>query len=295
MTEYRQKQDIVAENRNSRKPLIIAVGVICALLAVLITFLACKNPVFYSLAEDKAENLEFAEAVELVGNVSSEKGDLLTDYLELRLDINANYPMLLSSLDMEKINEWSATVTKIVQSNAGLSEKIISDSLKIKQKLEVISGCVSGYEAMKPEINSLMDIFNEVNRLLTKGADGKNIPFTVAEERARLALWQNKADALVQYSATVPNNQNIYLLTYLIKEAQGELAEITEAVNSIVASGYSETDRVRFGGSGQKNFPGVQNDKGETVNFFEKDGYIAFLGQSIERELAESLGEFYIP
>ncbi len=295
MTEYRQKQDMVAENRNSRKPLIIAVGVICALLVILITFLACKNPVFYSLAEKKAENLEFAEAVELVENVSSEKGDLLSDYLVLRLDINADYPMLLSSLDMAKINEWSITATKIAQSNAGLSDKIISDANNIRQKLEVITDSVSGFETMKPDILSLMDIFSEVNRLLTKGADGKNIPFTVAEERARLAQWQTQVNALSQYSMAVPNNQNIYLLTYLIKEAQGEIAEITEAVNSIVAGGYSETDRVRFGGSGQKTFPGVQNDKGESVDFLNKNGYIDFLGQSIERELAESLGEFYIP
>lgn len=295
MAEYRQEQNMVAENRNSRKPLIIAVGVICALSVLLIVFLACKNPIFYSLAEDKAENLEFSEAVELVENVSSEKGDLLADYLALRLDINANYPMLLSSLDMAKINEWIATATKISQSNAGLSEKIINDATNIRQKLETVNGCVNGFGAIKADIISLMDIFSEVNRLLTKGADGKNIPFTVSEERTRLAQWQMQVDALLQYSMTVPNNQNIYLLTYLIREAQGEISEITEAVNSVVASGYSETDRVRFSGSGQKTFPGVQNDKGESVDFLNKNGYIDFLGQSIERELAESLGEFYIP
>lgn len=295
MTEYRQKQDMVAENRNSRNPLIIAVGVICALSVLLVVFLACKNPIFYSLAENKAENLEFDEAVELAENVSSEKGDLLSDYLELRLDINANYPMLLSSLDMEKINEWTATAAKISQSNAGLSEKIIADAANIGQKLETVTAGVSGFDAMETDILSLMDIFSEVNRLLTKGTDGKNIPFTVSEERARLAQWQTQVNALSQYSMTVPNNQNIYLLTYLIREAQGEISEITEALDSVVASGYSETDRVRFSGSGRKTFPGVQNDKGESVDFLNKNGYIDFLRQSIERELAESLGEFYIP
>ena len=295
MTEYRQNQNTVAENRNSRKPLIIAVGVICALLAILITFLACKNTIFYSTAEKKAENLEFSEAAELVGNVSSEKGDLLSDYLALRADINAVYPMLLAELDMEKINEWSVTAARISQSDAGLSQKITSEAAAIGQKLGVITGCMSEFERIKPEILSLMEIFNEVNRLLTKGPDGKNIGFTAAEEKAKLSQWQIQLAGLSDYAQTVPGGENIYLLTYLIREAQGELSEIADAVDAVTAGGYSDTDLVRFGGSGRKSFPGIQNDKGETVNFLEKEPYVEFMFKEIKRALAENIGEFYIP
>lgn len=295
MTDYRQNQNTVVENRSSRKPLIAAVGVICTLLVILIAFLACKNTVFYSAAEKKAENLEFSEAVELAGNVSSEKGDLLSDYLVLRIDINANYPMLLSELNTDKINEWNITATKICESNAGLSEKIIADTAAIKQRLNAISDCLNGFYEIKGDILSLMDIFNEVNRLHTKGADGKNIGFTVADEKAKLSQWQLQLGILSEYAQTVPNSENIYLLTYLIKEAQGELAEINESIDAVTASGYSETDLVRFGSTGQKTFPGIQNDSGESVNVLEKESYIEFMLQSIERELAESIGEFYIP
>lgn len=295
MTEYRQNQNTVAENRSSRKPLIAAVGVICALVVILIAFLACKNTIFYSAAEKKAESLEFSEAMELAGNVSSEKGDLLSDYLVLRADINANYPMLLSELNMDKINEWSSTAAKICNSNAGLSEKIIADTAAIKQKLDVIAGCVSGFDSVRVEMLSLMDIFSEINRLHTKGADGKNIGFTVTEERAKLAQWQIQLDSLLKFAQTVPNSENIYLLTYLIKEIQGEITDITAAIDAVLQSGYSETDLVRFSGTGQKSFPGIQNNSGESVNFLEKEKYVEYMLQGIERELAESIGEFYIP
>lgn len=295
MTEYRQKQNNVAENRNSRKPLIVAVAVTCALSVLLILFLACKNPIFYSLAEKKAENSEFSEALELVENVSSDKGDMLKKYINLRMQINSEYSVMLSEMNRETVNQMGMAAEEISRSDVGLSEKIISEAAAIDQKINAVEQVSSDFDNLTTDILSLMDVFNEVNRLLTKGADGKNTGFTVAEEKARLANWQNQLNALSAYAQTVPNGENVYLLTYLIKEAQGEIAEITEAVDSIVASGYSETDLVRFSGSGRKTFPGIQNDNGESVSFLEKERYVDFLDRSIERELAESLGEFYIP
>lgn len=294
MAENRTNQNKANENHGTQKALIAAVSVVCTLLVILIAFLACKNTVYYSAAEKKAEENDFSAALEIAEKAGS-KADLLCDYLALRVDINNNYPTFLSDLNMDKINEWNAAAANICENSGELSKKIASDVSAIKQKLDVIVGCVDRFDAMRSEVLSLMDIFSEINRLHTKDEQGKNTAFTVSEEKARLSQWQLQLNELTEYAETVPNSESIYLLIYLIKEAQGEITDITAAIDAVAESGYTETDLVRFSGTGQKTFPSIRNDSNESVNVLEKEKYVEFMFREIQRELAESLGEFYMP
>ena len=146
---------------------------------------------------------------------------------------------------------------------------------------------------MKSDILSLMDIFAELNRLYTKDSLGNNISFTVSEERIKVSVWEQQLSILTNYAYTVPNYENIYLLNYLIKEVEGECLEIKNAMDSVIAMGYKETDTIRLGGSGQKQFPSITNSNNESVNLLQKEAYERFMYEGICIQLAEVLGFFY--
>lgn len=294
MKKNRNNQNNAKQNHGSQKLLIAAVSVVCALAVILGAFLACKNTIYHSFALKKTKENDFSAALTL-GEKAGVKGETLCDYLKLRIDINNSYPLLLSEFDSNKISEWSLAAGKICEKGEKLDEEILNEISLLKQKLDVVIDCIDRFEQIKPDVLSLMDIFSEINRLHTKDAQGKNTAFTVAEEKSKLAQWNLYASSLSQYAESVPNSENIYLLIYLIKEVQGETEDITAAIDSVSESGYSETDLVRFSGTGQKTFPEIQNNNNETVSFFEKEKYVEFMFKEICKELVESLGEFYIP
>lgn len=295
MAEYRQNMNTTAESHGSRKALVAAVSVICALAVLIIIFLACKNPLYFSLAKSKAENGEYAAAMELCNETTDEKNAVLGDYLALRLDINESYPQLLSEFDIDKINEWTETAAAISESSDILGQALNQDLISLMLALEQISGCYNQYIALRPEVLSVMDIFAEFNRLYTVDADGKNTAFTVAEELSKISRWEQQNSNLSAFAATIPGYENIYLLNYLIKEIQGECSDLRAAMDSVIAMGYKETDNIRLGGTAQKKFPGIQNSNNESVTVLEKERYEAFMFDGICRRLAENLGGFYSP
>ncbi len=292
MAERKQKQNAFIQN-HGKKPLIAAVSVICALVAVIVIFLALKNTIYFSFAQNKAEKSEFSHAMQLVEKISSEEAKLLEKYLTLRFDINRSYPELVSEFNIEKINEWCAVAEELCENTDILGEKISADAELLRQRLAQISGCYTGYQTIRSEVLSMMDVFAEFNRLYTVAADGKNTAFTVEQERRKIAAWEQQNSALMNYTATIPGYENIYLLNYLIKEVQGECGDLREAMDKVVAMGYAETDLIRLNGTAQKKFPGIQNSNNETVNVLEKEKYEQYMFKSICSQLTESLGEFY--
>ncbi len=292
MAERKQKQKKLLQN-HGKKPLIAAVSVICALVAVIVAFLAVKNPLYFSLARKKAENSEFSQAMQLVEKSSSEEAKLLEKYLALRFDINRSYPELLSEFNIEKIGEWLAVAEEICASSDALGEAISADAEHLRGRLAEIDACYAGYQAIRSDVLDMMDVFAEFNRLYTVAADGKNTAFTVGEERRKIASWEQKNSALMNFAATVPGYENIYLLNYLIKEVQGECGDLHEAMDKVISMGYAETDLIRLNGTAQKKFPSIQNNNNETVNVLEKANYEQYMFKSICGQLTESLGEFY--
>lgn len=286
------KQNTSAQNRN-KKPLIIAVSVICALSVILIAFLACKNSLYFSIAESKAQKGDFSDALELVEDVRTEEAQALAMYLELRCNFNENYPVLLSDFQPSIIAGWTESVNAIEQVRHLLSDEILADADNMSEMLRRVNSCLNQYGQIRGEILSLMDVFAELNRLYTKDITGKNTSFTVSEERIKVSSWEQQLSNLVNFANTIPDFENIYLLNYLIKEVEGECLDLKSAMDSVVAMGYTETDLIRLSGSGQKQFPAITNSNNDTVNLLQKEKYEAYLYEGICIQLAEVLGVFY--
>lgn len=293
MTNSVQKRK--KQTNGNKKALVAAVCVVLALAVVLMAFLAAKNPIFLFAAEKKAESGDFSQALEIVNNSGGEEAEVLEKYISLRLDIIEHYPELLTEFNIEKIYEWKESADFIKERSGLLSEKLAADVQSLSAALDGIISGVTEYEAMREDVLEMMDVFREVNRLHSKGEDGKNIVFTVAEEKARIGKWEQQCTALEQYTFGINGSEGIYLLNYLIKEVQGECTDLNASMDAILASGYTETDTVRSGGEGQKTYPDIRSSSDESVNFLEKENYEFHVYKGICRALVEALGEFYMP
>lgn len=288
---------IIEQNKNvqnrSKKPIVVAVSVICALSAIIILFLACKNTLYFSLSQYKTERKQYSEAMELVEGIHNEKADALSLYLALRNDINENYPVLLTDFQPSIIDGWTQSVSKVEEVKHLLSDKIASEAETLAETLHRVNNCLKQYDQIRGDILSLMDIFAELNRLYTKDLQGKNTSFTVSEERIKVSVWEQQLSILTNFAYTVPNYEGIYLLNYLIKEVEGECLDLKNAMDSVIAMGYKETDLIRLSGSGQKQFPAITNSNNESVNLLQKESYEKFMYEGICIQLAETLGVFY--
>ena len=286
-------QNIITASNGNKKPLVAAVCVVLALAALLIVFLAAKNPIFFTAAQKKTENGDFSSAYELVKKSDSDEARVLEEYIAMRIDINNCYPALLADFDCEKVREWSTIAASVNENSDVLGEKILADVQALSEALNTILTGITGYESLRYDVLSMMDVFLEINRLHTKGDDGKNIGFTVVEEREKIRIWENQCGNVEAYALSIPNPERAYLLNYLIKEVQGECADLSDAINSVIESGYSETDKVRFSGEGRKTYPDMRSSNGESVNLLEKDTYELYVYEGVCRALAEYLGEYY--
>ncbi len=286
------KQNNGVQNR-SKKPLIVAVAVICTLSALLIIFLACKNSLYFAISQSKAEKGEFSQALELVEDIRTDEAEALSLYLSLRCDFNENYPVLLSDFQPSIIARWTETITAVENVKHFLSDDIVADADRLSLTLNQVNSCLTQYGQIRTDIISLMDVFAEMNRLYTKDVTGKNTAFTVSEERIKISSWEQQLSTLVNFANTVPKYENIYLLNYLIKEVEGECLDLRNAMDSVIAMGYKETDLIRLSGSGQQRFPAITNSDNDSVNLLQKEKYEAYLYEGICIQLAEVLGEFY--
>lgn len=279
---------------SNKKALVAAVCVVLVLAVMIVVSLAVKSPVYRFAAEKEAERGDFFRAAENITKASGEKAEILEKYILLRLDIISAYPDLLTEFNIEKINYWKESADSIINSGDLLSEEVLAQTQLISQTLDGIISGVSGYESLRDDVLSMMDVFNELNRLSSADSEGNSIGFTVAEEREKIRQWQRKCDALEEYSRTINGSESIYLLNYLIKETQGECIDLNEKMNIVIESGYAETDNVRLDIEGQKRYPDIRSSNNESVNLLEKDNYELYVYKGICRALVESLGEFYV-
>lgn len=295
MADYTPKYNTAAENHGKKKALAAAVSVIAVIAVLIIAFLASKSSLYYFAAENKAEKNEFSEAMQLIESSNGEKADALKAYLALRLEINASYPAMLTDFDIEKIKSWSEKADELCLNSALLGDEFAADAQSLSQALSQIISCAEEYDGTKSDILKLMDVFNEINRLHEKNEEGKNTSFTIAEERAKISEWEQLNSSVSSFASRIPGGENVYLINYLVKEAQGEISELSKAIDSVAASGYTETDVVRFSGDAEKRFPDITNSSGESVNLLEKEKYEQFMHEEICRQLTENLGSFYAP
>lgn len=278
---------------DEKRPFIIAVSVICALIVLLIAAWLLKNPVLFSVAQKKAVNEDFVSAESFNKHCSSAQSDLLANYLDLRIDIDLRYPQMLTDFDSEVFFSWSERASSISAGSSVFSQELASQVKSLEYKLSVAAARLGEYNWLQSDIESLLDVFAEINRLYSPDESGKNTAFSVAEELQKIGEWETLTADLSSFAQTLPNGGNIYLLTYLIKEAQGECAELRSAMDTVLSAGYSETDLVRLSGQAQKSYPSIKSSSGSAVNLLQKEAYIKFMYVGVCRALVEYIGDFY--
>ena len=286
------KNNNAVNSGNKKKILKIAVAVICALSVLLIAFLACKNTLFFHLAQSKALDGKYRTAAAYADESTYSKAEILSEYINLRVSINENYPDLLAELNTDLMNDWYSALCRITENSDGIDEEIIKNAEGIKQTLETVFNRLETYNTLRPTVLGVMDVFNEINRLYSKDADGKNTAFTINEEYERIAEWEYKNELLIAYLSETPNGESIYLFNFLVKEVEGECAELKSTFNTVFESGYTAEDLVRFQGNAKKTFPNIQNGN-VTLNVLEKETYEEYLYKGLCRSLVENLLVYY--
>ncbi len=292
MVGFTQKTDTALENHGKKRKIIAAVSVVAAVTVFLIAFLLAKSTIFFALAENQAENGDYKSAVSFADKSGSKGAEILKEYSVLRIEINKYYPLLISDFNLDKIREWSVTAKTVNSSSYLLSDELSAEILELDTALSQIISCCEEYGTLKNDILNMMDIFAEINRLHTKDSEGKNTSFTVAQERAKINEWTDINNRMLAFVARIPRTENIYLINFLAKEAQGEIAEFSATIDGVAAA-YDETALVRFSGDAFKQYPDISNSSGKRVNLLEKDGFEQFMYEELCSELVRTLAGFY--
>lgn len=292
MKERIVKSNIKTDN-HCKKKVIAAVTVMLALIAALIAFLFTKDIMFYAFSQKNALKQNFESAEKLAEMCSSDEAELLNSYIDLRQDINANYPLMLSEFNKDKIKEWQKTASAVKKSSDVFGNELKAEIDKLSDVLDNICNALDEYDSLKPEIMELFDIFNEINRLYTKDESGLNPKFTIAQELAAIDRWEEIALKLDEFLKNTENGEKMYLFTYFIKEAQGEAADLRTAMNGFVAQGYDVNASIRVTGETVRTFQSIRNSNGAAVNLQQSDVYEEYMHQGMCRSLMEALGEFY--
>ncbi|MBQ6266319.1 MAG: hypothetical protein IJK64_00950 [Clostridia bacterium] len=279
------------QGRTARKPLVVTVAVLCALLAVLIGVLLLRNPLLCAAAKREIGKGDFRSAAYTISHAGGSRAQALEAYIDLRLDINNGYPALLSDFDREKVEGWFAKADALSVSDA-LDADTKAQAEEVRNRTGLLLDLLDDYERLRPTVLSAMDVFGEINRLYTKSENGRNPAFTVVDELAKVDAWEAQNAQIIVFADSVENAESCYLLNYLIKEIQGECADLRAAMDTVLANGYKETDRIRLTGEQHKVFPSIQNGS-VSVNVAEKDVYETYLYQSVCRTLTQSLGTLY--
>ncbi len=287
--------NVKTENGNSRKKIIIIAACVLAFIgALVLAFFLLKDAIFVLIAQSNAEKGKFSSAQSVLENVENEKADALKEYISLRTEINTEYSSLITGFDEMTVRDWAERASKADAASEGLSEQIRKSISALSGKLNSICSLYDEYQSVYPDLLELMDVFNEVNRLYTKDYTGHNTPFTISEEKNKIARWNELLSEAQAYTAKLPSEDRTYLLSYMLKEAQGEIRELDETMDRLLeTSGVSETDEIMAKGDGQKIFPSVESSSGVSVNLTEKYEYAEHISDGVYRTLIETLGEYY--
>ena len=109
-----------------------------------------------------------------------------------------------------------------------------------------------------------------------------------------LDKWEKSATIIDDFTANAPNGEKMYLLTFFVKEAQGEAADLRSSINGFVAQGYEVDAPIRVTGSLNRTFSSIRNSNGILVNLQQKDTYESCMYQGMCAALTDSLGEFIV-
>lgn len=277
-------------NKRVKKTVIITAAVIAAAL-VAVFFNRSKLIVYFS--QRSINSGDYSTAETLLEYDKSETSAALVEYINLRRDIKRQYPSLLREFDAEKIAEWRASAKSLYEKDAIGNASINACIKKIYAGTGLILSADSEYSNISADVDSLLDVFSEYNRLRIQ-KNGVNTVFTLREEYSKLEKWQANLKNISDYAEVIPDYENVYLLSYLIKEAQSEIVQLKSEMDAAAADGYALDDNVHYNGSSARNFPAINNGSGTVITFRNKPEFEKHLLAGIRNQLVSTqLLKFY--
>lgn len=277
-------------NKRVKKTVIITAAVIAAAL-VAVFFNRSKLIVYFS--QRSINSGDYSTAETLLEYDKSETSAALGEYINLRRDIKRQYPSLLREFDAEKIAEWRASAKSLYEKDAIGNASINACIKKIYAGTGLILSANSEYSNISADVDSLLDVFSEYNRLRIQ-KNGVNTVFTLREEYSKLEKWQANLKNISDYAEVIPDYENVYLLSYLIKEAQSEIVQLKSEMDAAAADGYALDDNVHYNGSSARNFPAINNGSGTVITFRNKPEFEKHLLAGIRNQLVSTqLLKFY--
>ncbi len=276
------------------KTLIIALIIVgCVLVLSLIGFLIFKSSIFYKLALSDIEKNNYEAASEMIAKSNKDEAAVLSEYVDLRVDFNKHYLNMLEKFDPARINKWYEKAEKVASEYEILPDEIRMDIDSFRCKLGVIRDSVTVYDSLRYDVKDMMQVFEEINRLVETDSEGNKISFRVKDITRKTRRWRTLCDNLNNFSSNIPDGEKVYLLSYLISEAYSECDEIDAQMQNLINNGFSETDKIKSTGQGHKSFNDVRNSNGVTLNFSNPDDYERYMYNDICKKLMEYVAEFY--
>lgn len=276
------------------KTLIIALIIVgCVLVLSFIGFLIFKSSIFYKLALSDIEKNNYEAASEMIAKSNKDEAAVLSEYVDLRVDFNKHYLNMLEKFDPARINKWYEKAEKVASEYDILPDEIRMDIDSFRCKLGIIRDSVTVYDSLRYDVKDMMQVFEEINRLVETDSEGNKISFRVKDITRKTRRWRTLCDNLNNFSSNIPDGEKVYLLSYLISEAYSECDEIDAQMQNLINNGFSETDKIKSTGQGHKSFNDVRNSNGVTLNFSNPDDYERYMYNDICKKLMEYVAEFY--
>ncbi len=284
----------VTEEKKPPKTLLIVLIIVgCVLALSLIGFLIFRGSIYYKLALGDIEKNNYEAAAKMIVKSDKDKAAVLSGYIDLRVDFNKHYMDMLEKFDPARIDKWYEKAEDVVSEYEILPDEIRMDIDAFRYKLGIIRDSVTVYDSLRYDVKDMMQVFEEINRLVETDAEGNRISFRVKDITRKTRRWRTLCDNLNNFSSNIPDGEKVYLLSYLISEAYAECDEIDAQMQNLINNGFSETDKIKSTGQGHKSFNDVRNSNGVTLNFSDPDDYEKYMYSDICKKLMEYVAEFY--
>ena len=275
-----------------RKAMIAAVCVGVPAIILLVLFLVFRNWLITGYALRCINKNDYGTARAISSLIGGESSEMLGEYIGLRMEINREYPEMLASFDLDRIQSLQKRARTLADDSADY--RALGNEVKsLSDRLSGICRLIKEYENMRADVLDMMDVFAEINRLYTPDESGKNPSFTIGEEFSRVLTWEENCRILSEFSSSVSGGESIYLLSYLVSETYSECEEIRNQLEELRGKGYGDNDPIRVSGSGHKSFPDITGSSGVSLSVDRKEEYERYMYEGICRALTRSLSEYY--
>ena len=278
-------------SKKVKKSAVIAAAVLAAAL-IAVFFNRSKLIILFSERNIVKGNYSAAETL-----LKADKGEYskaLGEYIGLRRDIKKYYPSLLIEFDAVKIGQWRGTAKTLADNGIIQNAEIGAVVRNIAAGTGLILSVDSAYAGIEDDVDCLLDIFSEYNRLHIQ-KNGENAVFTLREEYAKIDKWKRALEKISDFAEAVPDYEGVYLLSYLIKEGQSEIVQFENEMDAVASAGHGLDENVHYSDNTARNFPEINNGNGAVISFRNKADFKKYLLSGIRSQLISTqlIGYYY--